>query len=210
MARATLASHIERLKGLREQLAKPADFFIAHREEYVAALRVITVRELTLIKPDDQEPEEWALHVQVVADCITSALIEEIATGIRFWLSPEVQPQIEEISGPTPGIFALDTVKEWVAAGRNGEEGGKDLDSRDIGKDDAEIANRVWWAMYEGRSLNSHDRIRAFLVAHGIALMREALPSLLNAWKQNIIVPMRKEWRAYIGNVVRGKVSVPF
>ena len=210
MARATLESHIERLKGIRAQLERPADFFAVHRAEYVAALRVITVRELTLIKPDDQEPEEWALHVQVVADCITSALIEEIATGIRFWLSPEVQPQIEEISGPTPGIFALDTVKEWVAAGRAGEDGGKDLDDRDIGKSDAEIAKRVWWAMYEGRSLNSHDRIRAFLIAQGIDLMREALPSLLNAWKQNIIVPMRKDWRKYVGEVVRGKVKVPF
>jgi hypothetical protein len=40
--------------------------------------------------------------------------------------------------------------------------------------------------------------------------MREALPSLLNAWKQNIIVRMRKDWREYIGGVVRGKVAVPF
>jgi len=209
MARPTLLGHIERLKGIREQLAKPADFFASHREEYVAALREITVRELMLIKPDDQEDEEWGFHVQVVADCITSALIFELETGLRFWLSPEAQPQIEEVAGPTR-IFAQDTVQEWVAAGRAGEDGGKDLDDRDIGKSDAEIAKRVWWAMYEGRSLNSHDRIRAFLIAQGIDLMREALPSLLNAWKQNIVVPMRKDWRKYVGEVVRGKVKVPF
>ena len=210
MARATLGSHIERLKGIRAQLEKPSDFFAIHREEYVAALREITVRELTLIKPDDQEVEEWGYHVQVVAECVTSALIEEIETGLRFWLSPEAQPQMEEVTGPTPGIFAEDTVQQWVAAGRAGEEGGKDLTDQDIGRSDREIAKRVWWAMYTGRSLNSADRIRGFLVAQGIALMRDALPSLLNAWKQNIIVPMRKDWRKYVGEVVRGKVKVPF
>ena len=210
MARATLESHIERLKGIRAQLERPVDFFAVHREEYVVALREITVRELMLVKPDDQEIEEWGYHVQVVAECVTSELIQELETGLRFWLSPEAQPQMEEVSGPTPGIFAEDTVMEWVAAGRAGEDGGKDLNDQDIGRSDREIAKRVWWAMYTGRSLNSHDRIRAFLVAQGIALMREALPSLLNAWKQNIIVRMRKDWRAYIGGVVRGKVAVPF
>ena len=129
MARPTLLGHIERLKGIREQLAKPADFFASHREEYVAALREITVRELMLIKPDDQEDEEWGFHVQVVADCIMSALIFELETGLRFWLSPEAQPQIEEVAGPTR-IFAQDTVQEWVAAGRAGEDGGKDLDDQ--------------------------------------------------------------------------------
>ena len=156
------------------------------------------------------EPEEWEYHVDLLAVGIQAALLNETEAGLRFWLGPASQPQADEIAGPAPGIFGQETIMEWVAAGREGDESGKHLDERDAGRNDEEIAKRVWWAMYTGRSLHSHDLIRKFLVERGVQFVQEALPALLTAWKEGVIVRLKDDWKRYLREVATGGTLAPF
>lgn len=204
---ATLRDHVQRLRGVKARLEEPVDFFAAHKDEYRDLCAEVTVRELTLARPDEVTEEEWLFRVETLAGNIQAALLEETETGVRFWLSPAAQPQLEPIAGAQPGLFGLETVQEWVAAGRAGDEEGKQLDDRDMGRSDEQIAKRVWWAMYTGKSLNSHDKIREFLVTRGTQLLAGMLPQLLNAWKQNVIVRMRKDYQLFLRGVLRSRMQ---
>jgi hypothetical protein len=211
MAKAkTLRDQIDRLRGIRTQLTAPEEFWTAHKDEYREILAQVTLRELTPLRPQDMEPEEWEYHVSLLAAGIQAALLNETETGLRFWLGPASQPQADEIAGPAPGIFGQETIMEWVAAGREGDESGKHLDERDAGRDDEEIAKRVWWAMYTGRSLHSHDLIRKFLVDRGVQFVQEALPALLTAWKEGVIVRLKDDWKRYLREVATGGTLAPF
>jgi hypothetical protein len=211
MAKAkTLRDQIDRLRGIRGQLTAPEEFWAAHKDEYREILAQVTLRELTPLRPQDMEPEEWEYHVSLLAAGIQAALLNETETGLRFWLGPASQPQADEIAGPAPGIFGQETIMEWVAAGREGDESGKHLDERDAGRDDEEIAKRVWWAMYTGRSLHSHDLIRKFLVERGVQFVQEALPVLLTAWKEGVIVRLKDDWKRYLREVATGGTLAPF
>ena len=205
-----LRDRIDKLRGIRDRLASPEDFWTAHKDEYRDLLAQITVRELMPLRPQDMEPEEWEYHVNLLAVGIQAALLNETQTGLMFWLGPASQPQLEEIAGPAPGLFSQETIQEWVAAGRAGDEEGKHLDERDTGRSDAEIAKRVWWAMYTGRSLHSHDLVRKFLVERGIQFVQEALPALLKAWKEGLIVRLREDWKQYLREVAAGGALSPF
>ena len=206
----TLRDQIDRLRGIRGQLTAPEEFWAAHKDEYREILAQVTLRELTPLRPQDMEPEEWEYHVSLLAAGIQAALLNETETGLRFWLGPASQPQADEIAGPAPGIFGQETIMEWVAAGREGDESGKHLDERDTGRDDEEIAKRVWWAMYTGRSLHSHDLIRKFLVDRGVQFVQEALPALLTAWKEGVIVRLKDDWKRYLREVATTGTLAPF
>ena len=206
----TLRDQIDRLRGIRGQLTTPEEFWAAHKDEYREILAQVTLRELTPLRPQDMEPGEWEYHVNLLAAGIQAALLNETETGLRFWLGPASQPQADEIAGPAPGIFGQETIMEWVAAGREGDESGKHLDERDAGRNDEEIAKRVWWAMYTGRSLHSHDLIRKFLVDRGVQFVREALPALLTAWKEGVIVRLKDDWKLYLREVATTGTLAPF
>jgi hypothetical protein len=211
MAKAkTLRDQIDRLRGIRGQLTAPEEFWAAHKDEYREILVQVTLRELMPLRPQDMEPEEWEYHVNLLAAGIQAALLNETETGLRFWLGPASQPQADEIAGPAPGIFGQETIMEWVAAGREGDESGKHLDERDAGRNDEEIAKRVWWAMYTGRSLHSHDLIRKFLVDRGVQFVQEALPALLTAWKEGVIVRLKDDWKRYLREVTTRGTLAPF
>ena len=211
MAKAkTLRDQIDRLRGIRGQLTTPEEFWAAHKDEYREILAQVTLRELTPLRPQDMEPEEWEYHVSLLAAGIQAALLNETETGLRFWLGPASQPQADEIAGPAPGIFGQETIMEWVAAGREGDESGKHLDERDAGRNDEEIAKRVWWAMYTGRSLHSHDLIRKFLVDRGVQFVQEALPALLTAWKEGVIGRLKDDWKRYLREVATTGTLAPF
>jgi uncharacterized membrane-anchored protein len=64
--------------------------------------------------------------------------------------------------------------------------------------------------MYTGRSLHSHDLVRKFLVERGIQFVQEALPALLKAWKEGLIVRLREDWRQYLLEVAAGGALSPF
>jgi hypothetical protein len=206
----TLRDQIDRLRGIRGQLTAPEEFWAAHKDEYREILVQVTLRELMPLRPQDMEPEEWEYHVNLLAAGIQAALLNETETGLRFWLGPASQPQADEIAGPAPGIFGQETIMEWVAAGREGDESGKHLDERDAGRNDEEIAKRVWWAMYTGRSLHSHDLIRKFLVDRGVQFVQEALPALLTAWKEGVIVRLKDDWKRYLREVTTRGTLAPF
>jgi len=211
MAKAkTLRDQIDRLRGIRAQLTAPEEFWAAHKDEYREILAQVTLRELTPLRPQDMEPEEWEYHVSLLAAGIQAALLNETETGLQFWLGPASQPQADEVAGPAPGIFGQETIMEWVVAGREGDESGKHLDERDAGRNDEEIAKRVWWAMYTGRSLHSHDLIRKFLVDRGVQFVQEALPALLTAWKEGVIVRLKDDWKRYLREVATTGTLAPF
>jgi trehalose-6-phosphate synthase len=82
----TLRDQIDRLRGIRGQLTAPEEFWAAHKDEYREILAQVTLRELTPLRPQDMEPEEWEYHVNLLAAGIQAALLNETETGLRFWL----------------------------------------------------------------------------------------------------------------------------
>ena len=206
-----LRDRIEMLRGVRRRLTEPEDFWLSHKDEYRGELVLITIRELMPLKPvdNDMQDEEWEYHVNVLAASICAELLTELETGLRFWLSPASQPQAEELAGAAPGIFGQDTIREWVEAGRAGEEGGKVLNTqRDWDSSDAQIANRVWWSMTQGRSIHSYDLIRKFLVSRGFQFIQDVIPALVKAWREGLIVKLREDWKRYIRETATGTTGV--
>lgn len=213
MAR-TLASTISRLKGVRAALVEPVGFFEQQRGAYRVLAERVTVDFLLPMLPDGIEASEWENRVRVLADAVAVDLLDGAEAGLRIHLSAEPrQPLLgEEITGPAPGVFGIETVRDWVAAGREGEEIGKQIDDRDVGRSDEQIAQRVWWALYTGRSANSGEKIRQFLTAKQIEMMREHLPSLLQAWIDALLPKVRRDYRAWVRGVIRegGVGAEPF
>ncbi len=207
----TLPDVIAQLKAARARIARPVDHWELRAGEYRALCAEVTVRELTLLKPGNVSEGDWDYRVNALSDLIVTELFDGERVGLAIRLRRATQGQMEVIAGPAPGIFGLDTVKEWVEAGVGGDSTGKQTDDRDTGRESMEIAKRVWWAMFTGRSSRSHDKIRAYLTEQQFKLIEENYQNLLGAWRNALMAKARRHWREYVAMAAKGHtIEAPF
>jgi hypothetical protein len=202
-----LRDYVDRLKGLQRKLSNPEVFFAEKREEYMDVARTVVFTVLNLGRPAEIDAGEWVRRVNLVAGRLSSELVigaeDEARLSIFLTARMDDQQQFEEIAGASPGIFAKDTVLQWVRAGRTEDPLGKQFDERDFGHSDETIAARVWWALYTGRSLHSQEQIRTYLQGRTYGAVAALLPAVMEAWQQTLGAMVRKDWRAWVKTAIK-------
>lgn len=201
-----LGRFIDRLRGIRSAFASGRAGFLQEAEaEYRMICSRLVVEVLMMLRPPERDPDEWARQLEIMAAMVSSEVYSRDEVKLCIWLAHREQGQLgAEITGPDPGIFGKDTVLEWVQAGLDGNPDGKEIDERDRGDSASTIANRVWWSMYQGRSVNSADAIRRYLDAETCKHLEGDLPSVLKAWELTIRAIVRIDWREWALGVIRG------
>jgi hypothetical protein len=199
---------LERLKtafDLRE-------FYAAHLDRWRERARRITVAILENARPVEADAETWRRRVAAESARLTGTLFVQ-ADEVGVILSLGIRPPGTDSTDPghysIEGI-SVEEVERWVAAGRtkgSPEDPGKNLDERDAGKSDLQIAWRVIWSMKLRK--NGWERllghIQEFLGATDEAAEASAqlYAALLEAWVAQLGPEIRQDFRDWFRLKVR-------
>ena len=98
-------------------------------------------------------------------------------------------------------------MEEWVRRGRekdSPDEPGKNLDERDAGKTDLQIAWRIMYALKLQKPGWERllDVLRQFVGLEAVDAMELLYPELLKAWLEHFTVAAAREWKAYVAQLV--------
>lgn len=192
---ATLRKTINALRNLRESLADTDDFFLQFRDQWLAALRQITLSHALALRPETADLEEWSRFADSLADKIEafySANLARFRLAVRdFTEDPDIE--IEEIK--------REQVLDWVKAGFLGDPLGKNiLESEFWVKTDApeKIANGVFHIMKSGNSTVEWNTLRTYLSSRTVTGTDDLLTLIFSEWLALMTVIARNDWRDWV------------
>lgn len=200
---------IERLEKLKAEVTRPEPFYQRHQREWQEISRRIIEQTLVALQPADVTAEVWHLKVGEIASRLTSTLlVEPEEVGVVFALAPRLQFDPSD----SPGTFTLANlsiadVEEWVRKGRDKsspDEPGKNLDERDAGKTDLQIAWRIMYALKLQKPgwERLMDVLREFVGLEAVEAIELLYPELLKAWLEQFSVVAARDWRNYVARLV--------
>lgn len=200
---------IEKLGRLKKQVTRPEAFYLGHRRQWEEMARRVVEQTLVALQPGDIAAEAWLVKVNEIAARVTSTfLIESDEVGLVF----EIAPRLDFDPSDSPGTFTLSNlsiadVEEWVRKGRekgSPDEPGKNLDERDAGKTDLQIAWRIMYALKLQKPgwERLMEVLREFVGLEAIEAIDVLYPELLKAWLEHFTVVAGRDWRVYVARLV--------
>lgn len=190
---------------------RPQDFYAENYLAYRDLARAVALQVLTNLRPGDADPAIWAGQAQVLANQVVAYLVTEEEVGIMIALDQEAasgQPAAAtdsrnyQLSGLT-----VAQVERFVAAGRQKEsadEPGKNLDERDDGKTDLQIAWRIMYALrlQKPGAVGLEAAVQRFLAAEKRGDAQGLLPEVLKAWLAVFAPRVLGDWRRFVHRVI--------
>jgi hypothetical protein len=199
----SLAQTIAKLQALKLALSRPTEFYSNYLPQWQEHAQRITVAILRHSRPPETDPDDWQRRIETEAARL-SALLFFDADEIGAILSLGIRPPVPQSD---PRHYTLDNmsvkdIERWVEAGRgkqNPDDPGKNLDERDDGKTDPQIAWRIIYALKlrkEGweRLLGHIEDFLGLEAGAAPGLYRE----ILQAWLEQIGPQIRADYRAWI------------
>lgn len=205
---ATPREVIAKLERIRDRLQKPSEFYERVREPWLELLRRVTEHTLTALKPGDIAPDLWQQKAREIASRVTS---EPQEFGLIFSLSPRLEvidlAKIDEPQNFRLGNLAIADVEQWVAEGRtkaSPDAPGKNLDERDVGKSDLQIAWRIMYALKLQKPGWDRllDVLRQYVGVDAVDAAEALYPELLKAWLEHFQSRAPADWQRYVREVV--------
>jgi hypothetical protein len=204
---ATIGDARKWLTGIKTTLERPASFYREHViywRELATALARTTLQQM---RPATVPADKWAEAIEHSVASIGAALIEESdLVGLRIWMLKSIDPSKPDVE-PYRSIIPFETIVEWVAAGRAGEEGGKHLrlgaGEIDSGKNDRQIAWRVFHAVRLNKNPRLAEAIMKWAGGAGTPQILQAMDAVQVAWNEFFIVQSGQDWTRWVARVIR-------
>lgn len=210
----SFAGAIARLTRIRATLGRPTVFYASHLPQWREQAQRIAVAILQNARPPETDPATWARHVASESARIGGLLFfdaEEIGAilylGIRPPGTDEADPKHADVAG-----IRIDEIERWVEAGRakaNPDDPGKNLDERDAGKTDLQIAWRLLYAikLRKGNWEGLLGHIQEFLGSVNAEASAGLHREIVQAWLQQLGPVIRSDFRAWVRLVLQGKTN---
>jgi hypothetical protein len=209
-----LAGTIAKLTRLKSALSNVRPFYIRNLPRWRERAERITVAVLINLRPEGTDAEVWQRRVATEASRV-AALLSFDAEMAGAIISLGIAPTDVPVNDPrhyTIGSISVDDVVRWVESGRekvDPEAPGKNLDERDAGKSDLQIAWRVLWAIKlqkEGwEKLSGH--ILDFIGAEEQDTAAGYYGEILQAWVEQLGPEIREEFRWWVSEQVKQAMS---
>lgn len=201
-------SLITRLEAFREKVQDARPFYRQMQSSWTDLARRVVEQTLLSLRPGELAAEAWQQKVDALAARVTADFLDGEEIGLAFSLAP--RPPLEFTDDPrtfTLGDLKISDVEEWVARGRekaSPDDPGKNLDGRDAGKSDLQIAWRIMYALKLGKPgwdrLLGHLRDFTGIEAEDAAEL--LYPELLKAWVEFFSVRAPAAWRTHLHKLV--------
>jgi len=208
---ATIDAVISKLERIRERVSHPEAFYREMQSEWTQVARRIVEQTLVALQPPGVDPAEWlAKLTEISARVVAEFYDDTVESGISFSIAPRVgTEEPDTVAGFTLGSLSIQDVERWVAAGReksSSDDPGKELDQRDAGKSDLQIAWRVMYALKLRKPgwERLMDVLRDFVGLEAEEAAEEIYPQLLLGWSEHFIVRAADDWREHIRKLMRG------
>jgi hypothetical protein len=213
---ATIGAVIEKLERIRDRVSQPQLFYRKVQLEWTQLARRVVEQTLVALQPPDIEPVEWLAKVTEISARVVAIFVNDegpsrtSSSGLSFSIQPRIgTEEPDTVAGFTLGNLSIQDIERWVRAGRektSPDEPGKELDERDVGKSDLQIAWRVMYALKLRKP--GWERLMAVLrdfVGLQAEEAAEAIyPVLLSSWLEHFAVRAPSDWREYVRELVRG------
>lgn len=193
---------IGRLQTLSGRLLNPVDFYASHLADYRELAAKTAFQVLINLRPADADPELWQQQALGMSLMVGTAVSPD-QRGMVIWLSdrnekPRFHPDTFSFNG-----VSIAEIERFVDAGRhkeNQDEPGKNLDARDDGKSNAQIAWRIMYAMRLGKpgTPGLEAAIQKFLSAESRSEAEKLLPQVLTMWIEVFSVRAVADFRQWV------------
>lgn len=203
---ATIALAREWLLGIKRQVERPVGFYIQHRASWRDSAAQIARATLLQLRPETVPVEKWREQVEKRVEGLVVELIDEEVVGLSLWMLRSSEPSAP---GVTPYATAVDfeTIVEWVAAGRAGEEGGKDLKDWPGGRDYNQGDRAIAWRVFHAIRLNKNPRLLPHILewagTAGTSAVFQAVDNVELAWEAFFSVQAPRDMERWLGEVCR-------
>lgn len=200
---------ILRLSRLKLNLQNAWQFYRANADTYENLAKQIAHGVLIATPPPDVTAEQWARTTETTVRWIGAALVASSkVNGLIIGMASAKNATLDEAVGPdgefTPSgvtdfvTASLDDILAFIRAGREGDELGKDLDRRDYGEDDHNIAFNILSGVKKGNGDGVMHHIHKFLGKKHEAHAHDRSPQILTAWLDIIVPRVRADLEAWV------------
>lgn len=204
-----LGGTIARLLALRQALGRPTEFYALHVEQWREHAARIVVAILQNSRPADANAEDWRRRIDTEAARLSALLFfdfDEIGVILTLGIRPPV-PESDPMHYTLDQVSIQD-IERWVEAGRgktDPDAPGKNLDERDAGKSDLQIA---WRILYSLKLRTGHwDRllwhIQTFIGSDDVGAATGIYTEILQAWMEQLGPQIRRDYRAWLSGKMR-------
>lgn len=204
---ATIAEARKWLTGIKTTLERPIDFYRTHYLYWRDLAKKVAGTTLERVKPANVSMEQWRKAIDTALETVSSALIDAPDTvGARLWMLRQIEPSPAGFA-PYRAAVPFETLVDWVAAGRAGDEEGKHLRDApgeiDFGKTDRQIAWRVFHAIRLNKNPALLDAVREFQNVSGDAQVLLVFDAVEIAWQEYFSVQVVEDWVKWVAMVIR-------
>lgn len=200
---------INRLEKFRDKISDPRNFYREMREPWTELARRVVEQTLVNVQPHDVDSQLWQIKiVQISARVSVMDFLEADEMGLMLSIAPRYESGLpDDPLSFTLGNLSIHDVEQWVEAGReksSPDDAGKNLDERDAGKTDLQIAWRIMYALKLQKP--GWDRLlsvlREFVGLEAEEAADVLYPELLKAWFEHFAVRAPQDWRNYVHRLV--------
>lgn len=192
---------IGRLQAIKAVLENPLEFYALHLADYRQLASTVAFQVLTNLRPPDADPALWEQQANQLAALVAAHLDTEVL-GLTISLAEAKSGPLDPRSFSINGL-AISDIERFVQAGRvkeDRDEPGKNLDERDDGKTDLQIAWRIMYALrlQKAGAPGLEAAIMRFLSAEGRTEAEKLLPEVLKAWVDVFTVRAGADFRKWV------------
>jgi hypothetical protein len=206
---AEIGAVIGRLERIRERVSQPQLFYREVQLDWTQFARRIVEQTLVALQPSTIDPQQWLFKITEISARVAAEFIDvDIESGLTFSIGSRVgTEEPENAASFTLGNLSIQDVERWVHAGREKEspdEPGKNLDERDAGKSDLQIAWRVMYALKLRKPGWERliDVLRDFAGLDAEEAAEAIYPDLLKSWFEHFAVRAPADWREYVRRLI--------
>lgn len=210
---ATIAEARKWLTGIKATLERPVDFYASHYQQWRQLAASVAETTLQRLKPANVTQEKWTIAIARSLTTLSAELISSAdVVGARLWMLRQIEPSAAGFA-PYHEYVPYETVVDWVAAGRAGDElgkklelfaGGRDVKADGTPKTDRAVAWRVWHAIrLDHNRAGLVAAINEFAEQAGDPQVLKAMDAVQEAWNIYFSVQVVEDWKRWVATVIR-------
>lgn len=208
----TIAEARAYLLRVKTDLERPDRFYREHYLYWRDLARQVAEATLVRVQPPHVSDEAWTVAIANAMETLIAQLLEaDGMVGATIWMLRSIEPSAPGAL-PYPSPVPFESIVDWVAAGRAGEDGGKhlrlgagEMDSHPDGspKSDREVAWRVFHAIRLNKNPRLLGSIQQWMDVAGDPQVLQAMDAVQTAWDEFFTVQCAEDWTRWVAAVIR-------
>lgn len=205
---ASIRQAMDYLQRVKAEVERPMSFYRSHYIFWRELAMRVAGQTLERLKPNNVKAEAWTAAVARSLETVATALIDEAeVVGARIWMLRQIEPSVPGGASPYNAVVPFETIVDWVAAGREGDEMGKHIRNApgeiDYGKTDRQIAWRVFHAIRLGKSPGLIAAVKLFQMDSGDAQVLLVFDHVQAAWEEFFAVQCVEDFTRWLAAVIK-------